>query len=50
MSETIFTIGASGGIGQALAHQYAVQGTMIGLITQRIDVPHEFAQTLPAGI
>ena len=50
MSEIVFITGASSGIGQALARQYAAQGATIGLVARRVEVLHEFVQTLPAGI
>lgn len=50
MSQTVFITGASSGIGQALARQYAAQGATLGLVARRVDVLHAFVQTLPADI
>lgn len=50
MSQTVFITGASSGIGQALARQYAAQGATLGLVARRIDALHDFVHTLPAGI
>jgi len=50
MSQTVFITGASSGIGQALARQYAAQGATLGLVARRPDVLRDFVQTLPAGI
>ena len=50
MSQTVFITGASSGIGQALARQYAAQGATLGLVARRVDVIKDFAQTLPTGI
>ncbi|WP_296224488.1 SDR family oxidoreductase [Ralstonia sp. UBA689] len=49
MSQTVFITGASSGIGQALARQYAAQGATIGLVARRVEVLDDFVQTLPAG-
>lgn len=45
----VFITGASSGIGQALARQYAAQGATLGLVARRLEVLHDFVQTLPAG-
>lgn len=50
MSQTVFITGASSGIGQALARQYAAQGATLGLVARRVEVLHEFVQTLPASM
>ena len=50
MSQIVFITGASSGIGQALARQYAAQGATLGLVARRVDVINDFVQTLPAGI
>ncbi len=50
MSQIVFITGASSGIGQALARQYAAQGAKLGLVARRVEVLHDFVQTLPAGI
>ncbi|MDP1051011.1 SDR family NAD(P)-dependent oxidoreductase, partial [Klebsiella quasipneumoniae] len=42
--------GASSGIGQALARQYAAQGATIGLVARRVDALQAFVQTLPAAL
>ncbi|MBB6592250.1 SDR family oxidoreductase [Ralstonia solanacearum] len=50
MSQIIFITGASSGIGQALARQYAARGATLGLVARRVEALHDFVQTLPAGI
>ncbi|ATG20997.1 putative oxidoreductase [Ralstonia mannitolilytica] len=50
MSQTVFITGASSGIGQALARQYAAQGATLGLVARRIDALQDFVHTLPANI
>jgi len=50
MSQIVFITGASSGIGQALARQYAAQGATLGLVARRVEVLHDFVQTLPSGI
>lgn len=50
MSQIVFITGASSGIGQALARQYAARGATLGLVARRVDALHGFVQTLPAGI
>ncbi|MGD7412615.1 SDR family NAD(P)-dependent oxidoreductase, partial [Ralstonia pseudosolanacearum] len=37
MSQIVFITGASSGIGQALARQYAARGATLGLVARRVD-------------
>ncbi len=43
----VFITGASSGIGQALARQYAAQGATLGLLGRRVDALHALAAELP---
>lgn len=50
MSQIVFITGASSGIGQALARQYAARGATLGLVARRVEALRDFVHTLPAGI
>ncbi|EON17943.1 short-chain dehydrogenase [Cupriavidus necator] len=43
----VFLTGASSGLGQALAREYASQGAILGLVARREDALREFVATLP---
>jgi len=43
----VFLTGASSGLGQALAREYAARGAMLGLVARRGDALRDFAATLP---
>ena len=43
----VFITGASSGIGEALAHQYASADSAIGLAARRLDLLESLARTLP---
>lgn len=43
----VFITGASSGIGQALARQYAARGAMLGLVGRRADALQGLCQSLP---
>jgi NAD(P)-dependent dehydrogenase (short-subunit alcohol dehydrogenase family) len=46
-SNRVFITGASGGIGAALAREYAAQGAVLGLVARRRERLEELAQGLP---
>lgn len=46
-AQKVFLTGASSGLGQALAREYASQGAILGLVGRREEVLREFARTLP---
>ncbi len=43
----VFLTGASSGLGQALAREYAQQGAILGLVARREDALRDFARSLP---
>ncbi|MFT0533042.1 SDR family oxidoreductase [Castellaniella hirudinis] len=45
----IFITGASSGIGQALARQYAARGAALGLVGRRVDALRALCDTLPGA-
>ncbi|MDH5265356.1 MAG: SDR family NAD(P)-dependent oxidoreductase, partial [Betaproteobacteria bacterium] len=45
----VFLTGASSGIGEALAREYAAQGATLGLVARRADVLESLRQSLPSG-
>ena len=47
MTQTVFITGASSGIGLALAHEYAQQGAVLGLLGRRADVLEQVRTSLP---
>ncbi|MGH8751737.1 MAG: SDR family oxidoreductase [Burkholderiales bacterium] len=46
----VIITGASSGIGAALAHEYAKQGALLGLIARRADVLEQLKNSLPATV
>ncbi|MBL0142106.1 MAG: SDR family oxidoreductase [Betaproteobacteria bacterium] len=45
----VFLTGASSGIGEALARQYAARGATLGLVARRADLLDRLCQSLPSG-
>src|SRR5512139_3107803 len=45
----VFLTGASSGIGEALARQYAAQGATLGLVARRADLLESLRRSLPSG-
>lgn len=45
----VFITGASSGLGAALAHEYAGQGAVLGLVARRRDALDQLVATLPPG-
>ncbi|KWR88301.1 SDR family oxidoreductase [Cupriavidus sp. IDO] len=45
--QKVFLTGASSGLGQALAREYATQGAILGLVARREDALRDFVATLP---
>ncbi len=46
----VFLTGASSGLGQALAREYAAQGAILGLVARREDALRELATSLAASL
>jgi short-subunit dehydrogenase len=47
--QRVFITGASSGIGEALARQYAAQGAVLGLVARRAEVLEQLRASLPAS-